>query len=107
MNVSRSKKLNLHVLYEKEEDMYSALCLELDVASQGTSLSKARKNLHEAVELYLEDVIIAGDEKDFIPRPAPLEEWLKYFEIEAQNLKESILRDSKHAFRVHEVMYAS
>ena len=77
MRLNHEKKINLHVLYEKEGDIYSALCLELDVASQGASLSKARKNVREAVELYLEEVIAAGDEADFIPRPAPVEEWLK------------------------------
>lgn len=26
--------------------------------------------------------MVAGDEEDFIPRPAPIEEWKKYFKIE-------------------------
>jgi len=36
-------------------------------------LRKPRKNLQEAVELYLEDVLEAGDEQEFIPRPASME----------------------------------
>lgn len=32
-----------------------AQCVELGVASQGKTLIEARKNLKEAVELYLED----------------------------------------------------
>lgn len=40
---------------EKEDDMYVALCPELDVASQGKSVEEAMKNLREAVELYLDD----------------------------------------------------
>ena len=31
-----------------------ALCPELDVTSQGTSVEEARANLHEAVELFFE-----------------------------------------------------
>jgi len=61
-------------LIEKEDGLYSALCLELNVASQGKTLAETEKNIREAIELYLEDVYEAGDEKDFIPRPAPVEE---------------------------------
>ena len=74
------QKLLLHNLIEKEGDLYSAICLELNVASQGKTIKEAKKNLQEAVELYLEDVIESGDEQDFIPRPAPMEEWIKFHE---------------------------
>ena len=33
---------------------YSALCLELDIASQGDTEEEARDNLREAIELFLE-----------------------------------------------------
>ena len=38
----------------REDDLYVALCPELDVASQGETVEKARANLREAVELFLE-----------------------------------------------------
>lgn len=38
----------------REGDGYVALCPELDVASQGTTVEEAQKNLSEAVELFLE-----------------------------------------------------
>lgn len=34
---------------------FSALCPELDIASQGASETEARANLREAVEWFLED----------------------------------------------------
>jgi len=64
------KKLDLHILIEKEDSIFSALCLELDVASQGGTLNEEKKNIREAIELYLEDVLESGDEKEFIPRSA-------------------------------------
>ena len=76
----------MHGLIEKEGNLYSALCLELDVASQGETIQEAKQNLKEAVELYLETVYEEGDEREFIPRPAPVEEWLKYFEVQARAL---------------------
>jgi predicted RNase H-like HicB family nuclease len=41
-------------IIEREGDGYVALCPELDIASQGRDIEHARKNLQEAVELFLE-----------------------------------------------------
>ncbi|MEX2442988.1 MAG: type II toxin-antitoxin system HicB family antitoxin [Alkalispirochaeta sp.] len=40
---------------QREEDMFVALCPELDIASQGVSIAEARDNLKEAIELFLEE----------------------------------------------------
>jgi len=47
-------KRSFTVIIEKEDDMYVALCPELDIASQGNSVEEARTNLKEAIELFLE-----------------------------------------------------
>ena len=41
-------------IIEHERDGYTALCPELDIASQGDSVEEARKNLIEAIELFFE-----------------------------------------------------
>ncbi len=41
-------------LIEKDDDMFTALCPELDIASQGYSIEEAKANLKEAIELFLE-----------------------------------------------------
>jgi predicted RNase H-like HicB family nuclease len=41
-------------ILEREGDLYVALCPELDVASQGSTVEEATANLKEAVELFLE-----------------------------------------------------
>ena len=41
----------------KETDSFSALCLDVDVASQGSTAEEAKNNLREAVELYVETAI--------------------------------------------------
>ena len=46
--------LRVTVVVEKEGDRYSAVCLELGVASQGTTLDEAKQNILEAIDLYLE-----------------------------------------------------
>lgn len=41
-------------IIEREDDLYVALCPELDIASQGENVSEARTNLREAIEGFLE-----------------------------------------------------
>ncbi len=47
-------KTSFTAILEKEGDLWVALCPELDVASQGSSVEEATSNLREAVELLLE-----------------------------------------------------
>jgi len=44
----------LTAIIEREGDGYLGLCPEFDIASQGDTIEAARKNLQEAVELFLE-----------------------------------------------------
>lgn len=44
----------LTVIIEREGDGYVALCPELDIASQGSTVAEARENLKEALELFFE-----------------------------------------------------
>lgn len=48
-----SKRTRLTAILEKEGSLYVALCLELNVASQGRTVEEATANLKEAVELFL------------------------------------------------------
>lgn len=44
----------LTAIIEREDEGYVALCPELDIASQGDTVSDARENLKEALELFFE-----------------------------------------------------
>jgi predicted RNase H-like HicB family nuclease len=61
----------------REESGYTALCLDLDVASQGQTVQQARDNLLEAVTLYLETAL-----ENNLPwlRPVPLAEEPRFAE---------------------------
>jgi predicted RNase H-like HicB family nuclease len=41
-------------IIEREDDGFVALCPELDIASQGSSIEEARTNLIEALTLFFE-----------------------------------------------------
>lgn len=49
------KSHQLTTIIEGENNVFVALCPELDVASQGDTVEEAKNNLTEAVELFLED----------------------------------------------------
>ncbi len=44
----------LTAIIEREGDGFVALCPEVDVASQGSTIDEARRNLIEALELFFE-----------------------------------------------------
>jgi predicted RNase H-like HicB family nuclease len=45
----------IHTIVWKEDELYVAKALEVEVASQGESEEEALSNLEEALELYFED----------------------------------------------------
>jgi predicted RNase H-like HicB family nuclease len=44
----------LTAVIERDDDVYVALCPELDIASQGATIEEARSNLTEALTLFFE-----------------------------------------------------
>ena len=74
------REYTFHGIIEKDGDVYCALCLELDIATESDTLEGAKKNLKEAVEGYIESVVRDGEEDEFIPRPAP-EEVIREYEL--------------------------
>ncbi len=76
------REMVFHGIIENSEGQYTAICVELDIATEGGTLKEARGNLKEAVEVYLESVTKDNEEGDFIPRQVPdkvIEEYYKRF----------------------------
>ncbi|MFM8470844.1 MAG: type II toxin-antitoxin system HicB family antitoxin [Limisphaerales bacterium] len=44
----------IHAVFQNDGEWFIARCLDFPVTTQGKTLAAARKNLQEAVELYLE-----------------------------------------------------
>ncbi len=65
--------IGVTVVIERGEQAYSAVCLELGVASQGASLDEARKNILEAITLYLETCQEQGMTVEQMWHPVPEE----------------------------------
>jgi predicted RNase H-like HicB family nuclease len=45
---------HLTAIIEREGDGYVALCPELDIASQGSTIEESQRNLRESLELFFE-----------------------------------------------------
>ena len=77
---------NLHAVIYKdaESDQWVAVCLELDVATQGDNEQHALAMIQEAVELHLED--ISQTELDSLFQPIEGEPRLHEFQINAPAL---------------------
>ena len=58
---------HLTAVTEREGDGFVALCPEVDVASQGTTIEEARANLREAVELLFETASPSEIDERFHP----------------------------------------
>ncbi len=75
-------EMTFHGIIEKSDGQYTAICIELDIATEGGTLEEAKNNLKEAVEGYLETVIMDNEVDEFIPRPVPdkvIEEYYQRF----------------------------
>ena len=65
-------ELELTLLVKQEASTWTALCLELDIASCGSTESDAMESLRGLIDLYVEDCLSRGEYP--IPlRPVPCE----------------------------------
>ena len=82
--------MQLTCFVKKQGKLFSAICLELDVASQGKTFEQACKNLKEAIDLYLEDVTESHNPKAFLRRHAPYKLWKEYYKTRADILFQEV-----------------
>ena len=67
------------VILRQDEGHFVALCLELNIASQGDSVDEARRNINDAIVEYLDYMRESGAENEIEPVPF---EVLKEFLLE-------------------------
>ncbi len=67
----------LTFVFKQEDDQWSALACEVDVASCGDTLDEAREGLKDAVELYLSYMLENGF-RDKVARPVPQQDLVEF-----------------------------
>ena len=93
------KEYVFHGIIEREGDVYCALCLELDIATEADTLEGAKKHLREAVEGYVESVVRDGEGDEFIPRPVPEEVINLFLKKEAIDNLKVLLKGEKEGLQ--------
>jgi len=67
-----------HVLIDKEEDLYTAHCLEFDIVADGKTISEAKDEILKAIANHI-SFCLAMDNKENILNPAPKEYWNRFY----------------------------
>lgn len=73
--------VSLRCFVVQRETYFVAVCLDVCLAAQDETLEGAKQKLHDQVLDYMMD---AFEEKNFDMRPAPLEHWVTYYKLKAQ-----------------------
>lgn len=68
--------INVHVIVEKEDDLYSAHCLEFDLVGEGDTIDQAQESIIDNIINHITFAISKGL-YDKIIDPAPPEYWNK------------------------------
>lgn len=78
----KPNNLLLRCFAKKEDDQWSAVCLDLCLAAQADSFEDARKKLEAHIIEYVHDAL-AGEDHEYadqlLNRKAPLSQWLEYY----------------------------
>jgi len=68
--------ISANVIIEKEEDLYTAHCLEFDIVADGRTEKEAMNNIFESIVNHI-DFCLAKGNIDKIENPAPKKYWDK------------------------------
>jgi predicted RNase H-like HicB family nuclease len=69
-------------IIRKSQMEYVAVCLELNVSSQGKDLIEVETNLRDAIELYLEDI---KENPTIAINPIPMDELIEFLHDTSTN----------------------
>ena len=81
--------ISLHILIEKEEDLYTAHCLEFDIVSDGKTQKDAINNLTDSIIDHISFCMQMGN-LDKIENRAPKEYWDKFYSTKRKKLSQPI-----------------
>lgn len=71
VKVTEDEHSLLNCVITREDDIYCSLCIELNVASEGTSIEESKGNLTDAVKGYIESAV---EQNLTVYRPVPTED---------------------------------
>ncbi len=88
MKALKAKDLILRCYAQEDKDQsWYAICIDLNIISQGGTLKEARSKLHEMIKIYLSEAFNEDNAyfDDLIPRKAPLYFQARYYWLSLVN----------------------
>jgi hypothetical protein len=79
--MNHSASMIFNILIKKEDEVFVAHCMELDIVATGQSIDEATNDLIDLVVAQLEYAFM-NDNLDHLYRPAPLEVWRQFYTCE-------------------------
>lgn len=79
MNTKQKGVVNFLIYRDKDDSMYTAVCLTFDIIEQGENLQDLKKSIEEAAKLHLESVIENKLDDKLLNRGAPKMYWKKLY----------------------------
>lgn len=92
------RRLDLYCVIEREATGFSALCLDLDIATCGQSLEDVVESMKDAILTYLDYAVSSGREEELVPRPVPRDVRKRYEKSLRQKTSEHQERLRREAF---------
>ena len=85
-NPTKGSGMTFNVLVSKEERVYVAHCLELDIVTTGTRIKDVKKEMGELIVAQV-DYAFSNDNLENLFRPAPANVWKIFYSCKEQTEK--------------------
>ncbi len=76
--MAQKTEFHLDILIKKEEDSYSAHCLQFDLVATDDTLERVQKAIKDLCAAHIANSI-ANENMEFLFSPAPQEVWAEYY----------------------------
>jgi len=84
---SEGLAMTFNVLIKKEDDIYIAHCLELDIVATADTVNQAKKDIISLIIAQI-DYAFSNDNLEHLFHPAPQEVWAEFFSGKEKAIRE-------------------
>lgn len=99
--MNRSASMVFNILIKKENEMFVAHCMELDIIATGSSVDEVSQDMIDLIIAQLK-YAFSNDNLDHLYRPAPPEVWEEFYRckeaLEEKKIPLSLQEDSPKTF---------
>jgi predicted RNA binding protein YcfA (HicA-like mRNA interferase family) len=75
-------------VYEQKPGLFAAECIDLDLMVKARNISKAKRELRDAIVGYVRVALETGEKDKLIPRPSPLAHRFRYYFLKLKSSRQ-------------------